>query len=338
MSRRNMYGNKRTVHHTILFWVFLTIGILGMFGILIFLVMLERASNILEFIQYFVVLLLGIGFVVFCFWRARQYEKQGISYGEAMMEEFEKIDQEHRQDNLLDYPTDADLISSRETVGGMLEGREFDLLDQDGDGKIAIHEYYPLTETEVLEKILKEDKHFSKSRFYTWTRMVFQSVMRAFSTKDVSLLRSFEEDSLYIQHKQKIQQYIDKKETRKIDRIVIKGTLLKDYRIEGDKQVLVVALAANLVDALFDSSSHIISGHPYYRVRRQYILTFVRNVGVKTTKYSNLINTTCPNCGASVQLLEDGTCSYCGSVVTTGKYGWVLLSIKDIKVIGENGE
>lgn len=300
--------------------------------------MLERASNILEFIQYFIVLLLGIGFVAFCFWKAHQYEKRGISYGEAMMEEFEKIDQEHRQDNLLDYPTDADLISFRETVDGMLEGREFDFLDQDGDGKIAIHEYYPLTEVEVLEKILKEDKHFSKSRFYTWTCMVFQSVMRAFSTKDVSLLRSFEEDSLYIQHKQKIQQYIDKKETRKIDRIVIKGTLLKDYHIEGDKQLLVVALAANLVDALFDSSSHTISGHPYYRVRRQYILTFVRNVGVKTTKYSNLINTTCPNCGASVQLLEDGTCSYCGSVVTTGKYGWVLLSIKDIKVIGENGE
>lgn len=36
MSRRNMYGNKETVHHTILFWVFLIICVLGMFGILVF--------------------------------------------------------------------------------------------------------------------------------------------------------------------------------------------------------------------------------------------------------------------------------------------------------------
>ena len=325
-----------TLHHTILFWIFLFIGVVFSFCGIAFLIAIERSSNFFEFFKHIFVFLVDIGIVAFFFFTAYKFERMGIFYGEKFMAKLEAKTGTEKQGDLLDPFIDADLRSSKENVSGILSGDELKQMDKDGDGKIAIHEFYPLTEKEVLEKILKEDSGFSKSSFNTWTRMIFQTLLKAVSMKDYSLLRSFEEDSLYIQHKQKIEQYIKRGETWKFNRLVIKGTLLKDYRIEGNQQILVVALSANMIDYLLDQYGDVLQGNTYQRVRKQYLLTFVRNVGVKTTKHSNHMTTTCPNCGASVKFLENGVCSYCGSVVTTGKYSWVLLSIKDIKIIGEH--
>ena len=39
----------------------------------------------------------------------------------------------------------------------------------------------------------------------------------------------------------------------------------------------------------------------------------------------------CPNCGAPLEISSSGVCEYCGSVVTTGQYSWVLTDFSGIR-------
>lgn len=323
----------RKIFNNIFFVVFLILASLGLIFLFGFCVGIFHSSNFLSFIKYAIMIFLFSFFFLVSFSLSRRFEKRALVYAEELYRRMQEV-RDKREVFTGEAITTA-LKNDKETVAGILTGKEFRMLDQDGDGKIAIHEYYPLTEKEVLEKILKEDEFFSKEKFYTWTRFVYQSLLKAFRERKVSLLRHFEADSLYFQHKQKIDEYIQKNEIRVLERVAFKGGLLKDYHIEGNQQILVVALAVNLVDYLMDSKGKVIQGNSNQRVRKQYILTFVRDLGIKTTKFSNQTATSCPNCGANIELSEDGKCGYCGGIVTTGKYGWVLLSIKDIRIIGE---
>mgnify|MGYP004458475247 FL=1 len=55
----------------------------------------------------------------------------------------------------------------------------------------------------------------------------------------------------------------------------------------------------------------------------------MRKTGVKTKPGENTVNTTnCPNCGAPTKITSSGECEYCGSVITTGEYDWVLTGLE----------
>lgn len=321
----------------ILYSILVVIEIVFIFNLPISFEILDSSKNIFSLIKCFFLFLINILLVIYIGKALFYLEKKVINNAESL--NFPPppptttipYEPPKRKTKTID----KDLGLSGERVSGIIAGREFDLLDTNGDGFISVHEYYLLTEDEVLEKIKAIDSNFSLEKFYTWVRMVYQTMMKAFNRKDIDLLRSFEDDSLFIQHKQLIEGYIRKNETRKIDKIVIKGVLLKDYKIEGDKQILVVALATNLVDYLVDSFGVVLDGISTRRVKKNYILTFVRDANVMTKRGSTHITTKCPNCGANVKLDENGLCSYCGGVVTAGKYSWVLLNIKEIIINGK---
>lgn len=39
----------------------------------------------------------------------------------------------------------------------------------------------------------------------------------------------------------------------------------------------------------------------------------------------------CPRCGAPLQITSAGKCEYCGSIVTTGEFSWVLTDMDAVK-------
>ena len=60
-----------------------------------------------------------------------------------------------------------------------------------------------------------------------------------------------------------------------------------------------------------------------------YTLTFIRKTGVKTKPGMEPFNiTNCPNCGAEAKITSAGQCEYCGSVITTGEFNWVLSDLE----------
>lgn len=209
------------------------------------------------------------------------------------------------------------------TVEGIIEGKEKDLIDKDGDGNILVSEFYPLTEAEVVKKVMEVDENFSKSEFYSFVKSIFILINDAWSDKDYRRLRAFEADALFYRHRDEIEELIENNLSDKRENIKIKGVLLKDFRIEGNKEFLVVALTANMKK----SNSYEKNDYPY-------IMTFSRNKGIKTRLDSKLSTTNCYNCGAVIDVTDDGICNYCHTSLVSGKIEWVLVDIKQIDLIG----
>ncbi|MBQ8534416.1 MAG: TIM44-like domain-containing protein [Bacilli bacterium] len=208
-------------------------------------------------------------------------------------------------------------------VEGIIGERERDIIDTDDDGHILVQEFYPLTESDVLFKIMKKDNNFSKKDFYDYVKKLFLVMQEAWSNNDYFRLRSFEADRLFYRHKRELERLISLEENDIRDNVGIKGVLLKDFRIENNKQILVVALTANMRRKYNKKTTT--EDYPY-------ILVFSRNVGVKTKKEVKLSVTNCCNCGAKVNVSEEGICKYCDTSLVSGEHEWVLVDMKLINI------
>lgn len=184
----------------------------------------------------------------------------------------------------------------------------------------------------VEEEIKKVDEMFNKEEFLTWAKNIFVKMQQAWTARDWSVIRVFESNTLFEQHRAQLQGYIDRKQINVMDRICVEGADLISFRQYGDKDILEISLRSKMQDYIIDENTkQVIRGDVNREIRSIYKLTFIRKTGVKTKPGSSNINiTNCPNCGAPTEISSSGKCEYCGSVITTGEFGWVLSNLEKI--------
>ena len=185
-------------------------------------------------------------------------------------------------------------------------------------------------QTQIENKIQKNDPAFNKEEFISWSKNLFIKLQQAWTDRDWSTIRTFETESLFEQHKNQLQGYIDNNQINVMDRICVNYAHLYYYRVEGDKEILTVRLNSRMADYIIDATTkEVLKGDKDIERLNTYLLTFIRKNGVKTKPGTIEVNTTnCPNCGAPTQITSSGKCEYCGSVITTGEYNWVLSNLE----------
>ena len=188
------------------------------------------------------------------------------------------------------------------------------------------------SEEEVEKEVKAVDELFNKEEFLSWSRDLFVKLQEAWTARDWSTIRVFETNELFEQHHKQLQDYIDRKQINKMERICVKSATLSDFKQTGDKDVLTVILKSRMVDYIIDEETgKVLKGDKVTDRHSTYKLEFIRKTGVKTKPGSNQINTTnCPNCGAPTQVTSSGKCEYCGSVITTGEHNWALANLEKI--------
>ena len=188
------------------------------------------------------------------------------------------------------------------------------------------------SEEEVEKEVKAVDELFNKEEFLSWSRDLFVKLQEAWTARDWSTIRVFETNELFEQHHKQLQDYIDRKQINKMERICVKSATLSDFKQTGDKDVLTVILKSRMVDYIIDEETgKVLKGDKVTDRHSTYKLEFIRKTGVKTKPGSNQINTTnCPNCGAPTQITSSGKCEYCGSVITTGEHNWALANLEKI--------
>ena len=189
---------------------------------------------------------------------------------------------------------------------------------------------YQQREKDVEAKIKQVDPLFSKEEFIASTKSLFIKLQQAWTDRDWSVIRVFETNELFEQHKNQLQGYIDNNQINVMDRICVNYAQLFDFKQEGDKDILMVRLNSRMADYIIDATTkQVIRGNKETEYVNTYLLTFVRKKGLQTKEGTSKINTTnCPNCGAPTQITSAGECEYCGSVITTGEYNWVLSNLE----------
>lgn len=189
-----------------------------------------------------------------------------------------------------------------------------------------------MSEAQVEAKLKAIDPMFNKEEFLSFARSTFVKLQEAWSARDWSVIRTFESNELFEQHQKQLQRFIDNNQINKMEQICVKSVSLYSFEQTGDKEVLKVTLSSKMIDYIVDATTDKILKGDRTTVRHStYRLTFIRKAGVKTKAGTSDVNTTnCPNCGAPTQITSSGKCEYCGSVITTGEYNWVLSDLTKV--------
>lgn len=185
----------------------------------------------------------------------------------------------------------------------------------------------------VSEQIRQIDPEFSSDNFLAWTREVFLKIQQAWTDRNWKVIRSFESNELFNIHNSQLNEYIKNHKINVVEKINISNATLREFRQDGDKEVLVVELHAVMRDYVIDEKTKkVLESNPNKDWYMKYLMTFNRKKGVLTKAgTSNKSTTNCPNCGAPTEITSSGQCEYCDSVITTGEHDWVLSDIHSIK-------
>lgn len=186
------------------------------------------------------------------------------------------------------------------------------------------------TEEQIENEIKANDELFNKDEIIAWSKTLFVRLQQSWTKRDWSEIRTFETNELFEQHKSQLQGYIDNNQINVIDRICVNHANLYDYRISGEKEILVIELNTRMQDYIIDATTKkVLRGTPNIERTNTYLLTFERKFGVKTKPGTMEVNTTnCPNCGAPTKITSAGECEYCGSIITTEEYNWCLANLE----------
>ncbi len=180
---------------------------------------------------------------------------------------------------------------------------------------------------EIMKLMLEKDENFTANDFISYVKRVYVDIQDAWSRRDLEPVRAVLHPNLYQQTQRQIQKKIEDGVVNHLERIAVNTAYLSGYRRDDDYEYMIVYLSAQMIDyQVKESTGQLLYGDKTTRWSLQYKMTFMRAVEMKTPQADaeENENMKCPNCGAPIEGTAFGKCEYCGSVVSTGKYGWVL--------------
>ncbi len=176
------------------------------------------------------------------------------------------------------------------------------------------------------DALLSDDPAFTLEALQARLRLIFEELQKAWAAQDLSGVRPYVSAGLY----QYLDYWVSAYRTQGLRNEVEGATL------EKSQLVRVVR------DACYDSLTFRIwgSGRDFtVRVTTGEVVAGSRTKDRKYTEYWTLIrgakvrgapraDRACPACGAAVKVGMEGNCAYCGALVTSGDFDWVLSRIE----------
>ena len=182
--------------------------------------------------------------------------------------------------------------------------------------------------TDEITGIMNEkDPNFTPNDFITYAKRVYVDIQDAWSKRNLEPVRPVLHPNLYQQTQTQVKKKIEDGIINYLERIAVNTAYLSGYRRDDDYEYMIVYLSAQMIDyQVKEETGQILYGDKTTRWSLQYKMTFMRAADMITPEAEEEENATmkCPNCGAPIEGTAFGKCEYCGSVVSSGKYGWVL--------------
>ncbi len=188
--------------------------------------------------------------------------------------------------------------------------------------------------TAQIEGIIKQtDPNFSSGDFISFAKEVYIDIETAWCKRDLTPVRPVMHENLYNTTARQVQSKIEQGVIYHYESIAINTAYLTSYAKDAQFEYLTCYLNARMIDYQTDEKTgNIIRGDKNTRWDMRYKMKFVRSAGVQTKEEVSAANGhNCPNCGAPLEITSSGVCEYCGSVVTTGQYSWVLTDFTTIR-------
>ena len=182
--------------------------------------------------------------------------------------------------------------------------------------KIEIRPIPPKIYHEVSDEVF-EKYNINKDELKQMVFDKYVDIQNGWMNFDYDNLRNLLTDELYNSYKMQLEALSLKKQKN----IMADYKLLdiKIVNIKNENNIINVDayLKISMYDYVIDFEEKVVRGQKDQKVEVTYLITFV-----KTIKDANVIK--CPNCGAELDAIVGGTCSYCRSVIVGDAKDYVM--------------
>lgn len=179
----------------------------------------------------------------------------------------------------------------------------------------------------AIAAIKQKDPSFDEQNFKDKANTTFYKIQYAWEKKDMDIARAFVTDSIMQRYSVQLQGLKDKHQTNKMENMTVGSTVIA--AVSGDEKFdkITVRFEASAADyTVDDATGNLVKGSKTPSHFTEY-WTFLRSKAAHTDATKSLKDNKCPNCGAALEVNATGKCNYCGSVLTSGEYDWVLSEI-----------
>lgn len=179
----------------------------------------------------------------------------------------------------------------------------------------------------LVNEVRAADPSFDAGRMCARTETAFFKIQSAWSGHDLKPVRSFVSDGVYERFGLQIQEQQDLGLFDKMDQLRLEQVSLAQFHRGDVFDAITLRMDASAVDYKASlTTGQWVSGSTAATPWTEY-WTFLRRAGVGSVRDGGLIEGRCPNCGGDVSINQNAACGYCGALLRSGEFDWVLCEI-----------
>ncbi|MDO4567875.1 MAG: TIM44-like domain-containing protein, partial [Clostridia bacterium] len=184
----------------------------------------------------------------------------------------------------------------------------------------------------ALAALREKDPGFSEAILCEKLGNVYVRMQESWERKEFDPMRPYLTDGLFNQLRNQLDEFIRNGTTNRVDNICVLSVVLTNFVSTPELDILTARLRTRITDYVVrDDTGEIVSGSDAQDLFMEYEWTVVRKAGVLTRVQTDETEAkTCPQCGAPLDLNYSSKCDYCGNVVTSSEFDWVVSAIRGI--------
>ena len=179
------------------------------------------------------------------------------------------------------------------------------------------------------DEIRAHDPAFDPDALIAGLQNSFYIVQQGWQEKRPELTRSVMADAVWNAHRMQIDGYARANQTNMMDGIAIQYANMVAASSDGTHDTIVIRFFVKSADYVVDDTNgKVVRGH---KDLEDWCEDWVYQRSARaTTKDEGLLQRKCPNCGAPLEVSDDGACTYCRAPIMAGDMDWVLVRIDQL--------
>ena len=175
----------------------------------------------------------------------------------------------------------------------------------------------------IADFINEKDPGFSAAVFTEKISNLFIRVCNSIEDKNTLIIKPYFADSILLLYDREIEKDRQNGLTHIFDKLTAAG--VKTQFID-----IIAEIRSRMTDYKIDSAGKPVGGGMNTEKFITSEWTLERNTSEKTSDKIVLNAQNCPNCGAAININNSSVCEYCGCVLNTDSFNWVVTNIKSI--------
>jgi predicted lipid-binding transport protein (Tim44 family)/uncharacterized Zn finger protein (UPF0148 family) len=192
--------------------------------------------------------------------------------------------------------------------------------------KTLTKEQRPLDRVQGYGRFKQNNSDFSADEFFAKVKTAFISIQKAWSDQDLSKVRRYISDGVFQRFNTQFKMMSLLKQENPISDIMVNNISIDRFEVDGNYDIIHAAVTATMYDQFVCKTNPQLNSPGGRETFLEY-WSFIRKRGME---HKDIYHThECPKCSAplSDNMGEIGKCAYCGAMVNSGEFDWVLSEI-----------